>query len=115
MISEYQLNKLVKLIADGKTDLFYSWASWLHIRDTVFKLDNYECQYCKARGKYSRAEIVHHVKHLKDRPELALSVCDGQERQLVSCCKLCHEEQHPERFNSIKKSAKKFTTEERWD
>lgn len=115
MISDYALKRLEKLIADGKADAFYSWTSWLCKRDEVFKLDNYECQYCKELGKYSRAEIVHHIKHLKERPDLALSIYDGEERQLISCCKLCHELQHPERFKTIKKSTNKFTTTERWD
>lgn len=115
VISDYDLKRLVELIADGKADLFYSWTAWLHKRDEVFKLDNYECQYCKAKGKYTRAEIVHHIKHLKERPDLALSIFDGEERQLISCCKLCHEEQHPERFKSLRKSKKLFWTEERWD
>lgn len=115
MISEYHLKKLVTLISAGKTDLFYSWQIWQRTRVAVFALDNYECQYCKAAGKYSRAEIVHHVKHLRDRPDLALTVYDGDERQLVSCCKKCHELQHPESLKSIQLSQKNFITTERWD
>ena len=115
MISDYELAQLTELLKDGRGDLFYSRASWLRVRGMVLKLDNYECQYCKARGRYSRAVIVHHVKHLRDRPDLALSVYDGGRRQLVSCCKRCHEEQHPESFSKIKTSSEKFETEERWD
>jgi 5-methylcytosine-specific restriction endonuclease McrA len=60
-------------------------------------MDNHECQICKRKGRYRRADIVHHVKHLKDRPDLALSIWDGEERQLVSVCRQCHEDLHPER------------------
>lgn len=76
-------------------------------------MDHYECQHCKAAGRYRRAEIVHHVKHLRDRPDLALSIWDGDERQLVSVCKPCHEAEHPE---SLRKwETVQPVTTERWD
>jgi 5-methylcytosine-specific restriction protein A len=108
--------KLRKMIDNGNADGFYSWKPWKRLRKDVLRLDHYECQLCKAKGRYSRAEIVHHVKHLKDRPDLALSIWDGEERQLVSVCRRCHEELHPEsmegRFPAAKREA---VPEERWD
>lgn len=116
MISEGQLKKLVELITQGKGDWFYSWAEWLRLREEVLRYDHYECQICKKRGKYSKAIIVHHVKHLRDRPDLALSIWDGEERQLVSVCKSCHEECHPERIKQWQyKARQKQVTDERWD
>lgn len=108
--------KLRKMIDNGNADGFYSWKPWKRLRASVLRLDHNECQLCKAKGRYSRAEIVHHVKHLKDRPDLALSIWDGEERQLVSVCRRCHEELHPEsmegRFPAAKREA---VPEERWD
>lgn len=118
MISAYNLARLNQLIEGGKPDNFYHWSAWEHLRDEVLKFDHYECQRCKAKGKYRKATVVHHVKHLKDRPDLALSLYDPDthERQLVSLCKACHEEVHPERIQKWKyKAVKKQLTEERWD
>lgn len=102
------------LIDSGQSDKFYSWGAWLRRRDEVLRLDRWECQLCKAKGRYSRASIVHHVKHLKDRPDLALSIWDGRERQLLSVCKTCHEAEHPESQRPYKPKAEPLT-EERWD
>lgn len=113
-ISQIMLKQLIALIASDQEYRFYSWSCWLRTREEVLKLDHYECQRCKTRGRYSRAVLVHHVKHLKDRPDLALSIWDGEERQLVSVCKKCHEELHPESQRQYKPLTKPVT-EERWD
>lgn len=118
MISNYELQRLQRLIDTDRTDSFYHWTKWERLREDVLRLDNYECQRCKTRGRYRRAVVVHHVKHVKDRPDLALSLYDPDthERQLVSLCKACHEEAHPERIERWKyKAVKKRLTEERWD
>lgn len=103
MISGARLIQLNALIQAGKSHDFYSWPEWDKLRREVLKLDNYECQRCKGMRRYQRAAIIHHVKHLKDRPDLALSVYDGDDRQLVSVCKRCHEELHPESQRQFKK------------
>ncbi len=118
MISAVRLAQLIQLIADGKEHEFYLWPEWRRepdgIRAQVLRLDKHECQVCKRRGRYSKAVIVHHIQHLKDRPELALSIYDGDRRQLESVCKKCHEDYHPE-------SQRQFTpkkppvTEECWE
>lgn len=106
--------KLIFLISSGREHEFYLWGAWKAIRQQVLSLDHYECQTCKAKGKYARATIVHHVKHLKDRPDLALSIWDGTERQLVSLCKSCHEAEHPESQRQYKNMRAQITRE-RWD
>lgn len=115
MISKTRLNRLLNLIKSGNEHEFYTWTEWQKIRLSVLQIDHYECQVCKEkRRRYKRAVIVHHIKHLKDRPDLALSIWDGDERQLISVCKRCHEELHPE-------SQRRFVprnepiTKERWD
>lgn len=115
-ISSLRLRQLQALLASGLSRRFYDWPEWEQVRDDVLRLDHWECQGCKARHRYQMAALVHHVKHLKDRPDLALSVFDPDtgERQLVSLCRACHEEQHPER---IRRPAPRPppVTEERWD
>lgn len=115
MISPTRLQQLITLVQSGKEYLFYQWPEWRRIRAEVLKLDHYECQKCKAqRHRYRKASIVHHVKHLKDRPDLALDLYDKEERQLISVCKDCHEELHPESQKQYKLIANPVT-KERWD
>ena len=114
MISDSKLQELQTLLSSGDCHDFYTWREWQRIRQYVLEMDHYECQLCKAKGRYRKAAIVHHVKHLKDRPDLALSIWDGKERQLLSVCKSCHEELHPERLRQYKITAIPVT-EERWD
>lgn len=111
-----QLLKLQEKISADNVDSFYHWKDWEQLRTEVLRMDNHECQICKRKGRYRRADIVHHVKHLKDRPDLALSIWDGEERQLVSVCRQCHEDLHPERTVRYRygKTVKPIT-EERWD
>ena len=116
-ISPLRLQQLVQLIAQGKEARFYDWPEWEQIRGDVLNLDHNECQRCKAvKHRFRKAVLVHHVKHLKDRPDLALSVFDPdtEERQLISLCRGCHEDVHPERQwrRVIKRD---YVTEERWD
>lgn len=114
-ISQFRLHQLIQLIAAGQEAKFYSWTEWEHVREEVLMLDRHECQRCKTlRHRYHKAVLVHHVKHLKDRPDLALSIWDGNERQLVSLCRACHEEVHPER-QWRKIFRREYITSERWD
>lgn len=113
------LEWLKSLIAAGDTHPFYVTPEWRRLSADVLKTDRYECQLCKANKRYRRAEMVHHVNHVKRRPELALDMfyldSDGQrKRNLISVCRWCHENVcHPERLR--KETKPRFTTEERWD
>lgn len=116
-ISEPRLRQLQEMIRTGTSDGFYDWTEWLGIRSAVLAVDRFECQVCKQRRRYRKAVIVHHVKHLRDRPDLALSLVDPDtgERQLVSLCRACHEEQHPERGLKRYPPGPPPLTKERWD
>ena len=113
------LQRLKRWIASGNVHRFYLTGEWKSKSAEVLKLDKNECQIHKERGRYRKAELVHHEKHVKKFPELALEIyyidSDGQrKRNLRSVCKECHEYVcHPERLK--KKSKPKFTTQERWD
>lgn len=113
MITQNQINEWVK---DNKPIKFYKSYEWRLRRKDVLALDKWECQMCKARGKYSKAVVVHHVKHLKDRPDLAMQIYDGDQRQLISLCRSCHEECHPERlkYKQYRRKAKPHPIDERW-
>ena len=109
--------ELIKWITSLKdTHEFYKSGLWRKKRRDILRRDNNECQMCKKAGTYSEAVVVHHVKHLKDRPDLALSIYDPEtgERQLISVCKKCHEILHPESQKQYMPT-KNPVTEERWD
>lgn len=114
MITDVRLSQLTSLIQSGNEHDFYLWTEWKTIRRQVLRLDNWECQVCKSRHRHKRATIVHHVKHLKDRPDLALSIYDNGGRQLISVCKKCHEELHPEGQRQFTPKDPPITAE-RWD
>ena len=118
-ITKTELEKLQRLIDNGEEWRFYSWRIWKDTaRPYILRLDNYECQLCKERGRHSRAEIVHHVKPLRGAPALALSVFDPDTgaRQLVSVCKACHEAEHPEALRRKPQQIRADPlTVERWD
>lgn len=103
-----------KCIDDNNLHRFYTWAPWINLRAEVLRDDKGECQTCKRRGIYAKATHVHHLKHVRKHPELALvKIMPGGTRQLVSLCKACHELEHPERMR--KGGCGEPITEERWD
>lgn len=120
-MTQEQVDFVRSCIREGRVHDFYVWAPWLKKRKEILAADKWECQECKKRGRYRRAVIVHHVKHLRDHPELALCDTyigeDGQEyRQLESVCRECHETVcHPERMSKRKSAKRKFSPPERWD
>ena len=59
------------LIEAEKLHAFYTSTIWLKLRAEVLEEDKHECQHCRARGFYKRANHVHHVNYIKKHPELA--------------------------------------------
>lgn len=106
-----------QLIRDDKIELFYFTEDWRELREDV--LDHYynECQECLKKGKYSRADMVHHVNEVRHRPELALSMYytdehGKQQINLMPLCNACHNIVHDKLGKWINKD--KFTNEEKW-
>lgn len=98
------------------TDPFYLSAEWRRLRKAVLAKHKSECQYCKARGRYTKATHVHHEFHRDKYPEYELLEyveVDGKKvKNLVPVCKDCHDTVcHPERLRWNKKE---LLTEERW-
>jgi hypothetical protein len=107
-----------QLIRDNNLTEFYKSEDWLELRADVLEELHNECQECLklSPARVTRADCVHHVNHVRDRPALALSRYytdkDGKEqRQLVPLCNACHNMQHPEKGGGKKD---KFTNQERW-
>lgn len=100
---------LINAIKQGDVKRFYKSREWRRKRWQILRRDNYECQKCKKEGRYHKAETVHHIKHLKDCPELALV-----DSNLVSLCFNCHNEEHPEKLASQVAERRKQITPERW-
>lgn len=116
-ISPFRLAQLTRMISEGREAGFYDWPEWDRVRGDALRLDRWECARCReVYRRYRRAALVHHVQHLKQRPDLALSLHDPDtgERQLVSVCRPCHEELHPER-QWQKVVRRECVTAERWD
>ncbi len=98
---------------------FYDSRAWRKLRREVMAYDNNECQYCKARHRHTRGELVHHEFHLDTYPQYGLMMwvedpATGElKRNLVTVCKACHETVcHPERVRKFE--CKVPLTPERW-
>ena len=89
---------LIKRIEKMNEEKFYKSKKWRRKRERVLKRDNYVCQKCKRYGKNVEATTVHHIKHLKNYPELALD-----ENNLISLCERCHNKEHPEKAKKGRK------------
>ena len=100
--------ELLEAIKKDNAKLFYRSGEWKRKRREVLDRDNNDCQMCKASGDYNKAKCVHHIKHLKDNPLLALDVGN-----LKSLCFACHNKMHPERFRFVK-PIPKFVNKEKW-
>ena len=83
-----------KQIEKGNVSVFYKSSIWLHKREEILIRDNKECQICKAKGRYHKAECVHHIKHLRQYPNLALD-----NSNLIAVCNSCHNKLHPEKLH----------------
>ncbi len=85
---------------------FYHTTAWQKKRAQVLQRDHGACQRCREKGKYTKADTVHHIRHLRDVPELALT-----DDNLISLCSECHEAVHPEKHKTTPKG---YTNIERW-
>ena len=101
--------ELVSAIKQGNTMKFYKSKEWRKKRLEILDNHNGECQKCKGKGKYNKANCVHHILQLNNRIDLALT--DGN---LISLCNACHNEEHPEKLKQFE-AKEKFMNEERWE
>lgn len=111
---EWTQQEIKKLIEENKLYRFYKSKEWIALKNNVLDKFHHECQWCKEKGKVSRAETVHHVQYVKMHPELAL--CEFYEhggkqyRNLIPLCHDCHDRAH----ERMKYRKVKQVNEERW-
>ncbi|MDV2683812.1 HNH endonuclease signature motif containing protein [Alkalihalophilus lindianensis] len=86
---------------DKEATAFYNSSAWRKCREVVLIRDDFLCVLCLKKGIIQTAATVHHMKHFKEYPELALDIDN-----LISVCLACHNKLHPERGMN-KKSTKK--------
>lgn len=80
----------VSFLVDMKD--FYESRAWKKMKVAVLRRDGYRCQHCKRYGRMTEAQVVHHIQHLDEHPELALDP-----KNLISLCIGCHNKEHPEK------------------
>ena len=108
---------LRQLMKENRLALFYLTDEWKELREDVLRSCHYECQHCLAKGRYTKADCVHHHNEVRKRPELALSKfytdSRGQRQaNLIPLCNTCHNLVHEKLKKWQQKD--KFTNEERW-
>jgi len=106
-----------QLYKENKIILFYKSKEWMELRQEVLNDYHYECQVCLSKGRYKRADCVHHINEVNDRPDLALSRYyidkDGNEQDnLMPLCNQCHNAIHDKLYVWQRKD--KFTNKEQW-
>lgn len=103
-----------KLIAEDKLEEFYNSRYWRKLRKEVLIEYKCECQDCKAKGFYTKADTVHHQQYVRKHPRYALSkvyVFQGKVYiNLIPLCHNCHEIRHG--YRQVEK--KEPLTVERW-
>lgn len=114
LLTEEQVERWVsKLINDDRLEDFYNSKHWRRVRKDVLVEYKGECQDCKAKGFYTKADTVHHNQFVRKHQRYALSkvyVFQGKEYvNLIPLCHNCHEVRH-----GYRQEEKKLLTEERW-
>lgn len=96
----FKPQEIEQLAKHNNLKVFYNSWAWRTLSHHVMEQQHYECYYCRQRGGYRRAVVVHHVKPLKAFPWLAYSltytdpVSNVTTPQLVALCRECHERVH---------------------
>lgn len=94
------------LIAENRTDDFYNEKYWRRLSHKIIKEERNECRQCREAHRLTRATLVHHIKPLREHPELAY-----ERSNLMPLCHDCHERIHK---RGIYAEQKGFVNEERW-
>lgn len=80
---------------------FYKSTAWQAVRETAMRRDRYLCVDCMAKGLYTPAEEVHHIRELTPDnigdPAVSLNLDN-----LVSLCRECHKARHTGRVTRYK-------------
>ena len=113
-----------KLIETDELWRFYKSKPWIRLKTKILRENHYECAECRKRGVITRRDdgrllsTVHHVCHVRQHPELAMSryykdyETGEMKENLIPVCKACHNRLHPEKHRQKNKNG--FVNEERW-
>ena len=74
---------------DIREQAFYISKEWLRVRKIALARDHFLCQHCLKDKQVTAADVVHHIKELKQFPELALTLDN-----LLCLCNACHNTVH---------------------
>lgn len=112
-------------MTDKEAKKIYDSKRWKIKRIDILKRDRFECQDCRERLRKAtedgvtlnardrairRAVCVHHIKELKENPELAF-----EDDNLISLCDICHNARHGRYTTGWKRKRKKpLASEEKW-
>jgi 5-methylcytosine-specific restriction endonuclease McrA len=118
----FTVEAIKHLIASNRLDIFYNDRYWRRLSNEIKQEQHNECQICAENGKKGYADVVHHVKHIRDFPELAYSryyydSSGNRCRQLVTLCYQCHNAEHPEKrvaFLRYIKPREGYSNDEKW-
>lgn len=127
MVTEKWIKELIK---NNELWKFYKTKEWIWLKKSILREHHYECAECRKNGIITRYDInkdgerklistVHHVCHVRQRPDLALSrtykdYVTGEELpNLIPVCKACHNKLHPEKIFRETQSDH-FMNTERW-
>ena len=114
-----------ELISKDELWRFYKTKEWIKLKRSILKEHHYECAECRKLGVITRHDgdrllsTVHHVCHVREHPELALSrwykdyETGEMKENLIPVCKACHNKLHPEK-RKFRISPDRFVNEERW-
>lgn len=114
-IMRYTADQIKQMFARGKKDIFYNSYEWRKLSAEVRKEHHNECLRCAEKGKCSPSEIAHHVKPLRQFPDLAYEKIYFDENgeahmQLMPLCLECHNEIHGRTYSNVNG----FMNEEKW-
>ena len=115
---------------DAEAKHFYNSVRWKRKRIEILRRDAYQCVICKQRledanakgeelpptqRRIRKAYTVHHIKELKEFPELGLD-----NDNLISICHECHDKIHGRTADTLKpywfksQTPKREITKEMW-
>lgn len=77
------------LIRENRVEEFYNSRGWRNLSEEIINANHRECQMCKRDHTLTRATLVHHIKPLREHPELAYD-----RNNLMPLCHDCHERIH---------------------
>ena len=74
-----------------KFDEFYQTPAWKNMRDYILSKNNYLCGECRKENRYTDADTVHHIVHLRAEGGWELRL---KESNLMPVCRACHNKIH---------------------